>query len=77
MPFDPYHYRIIYQTFFGMRDIAAPLWDDPRTSVLPFEADGDAPRLVVEACPATSLHLMGLPHQNYKQAAGGPQEEGG
>lgn len=72
VPFDPYHYRIIYQTFFGMRDVAAPLWDDPQTSVLPFEGDGNAPRVVVEACPATSLHLMGLPHQNYKQAAGGP-----
>jgi hypothetical protein len=24
-PFDPFHYRIIYQTFHGMRDVLGPL----------------------------------------------------
>jgi hypothetical protein len=28
--------------------------------------------VLVEACPASTLKLMGLPHQNYKQPEGGP-----
>ncbi|GJG85714.1 hypothetical protein tb265_08950 [Gemmatimonadetes bacterium T265] len=36
-PFDPYHYRIIYQTFYGMRDVAGPLAGDAGTAVLPFQ----------------------------------------
>ena len=73
-PFDPYHYRIIYQTFYGMHDVLAPLWRDPRTAVLPFQYQRlyDADRVLVEACPASTLKRLGLPHQNYKQPAGGP-----
>ncbi len=36
-PFDPYHYRIIYQTFYGVRDVAGPLAADAGTAVLPFQ----------------------------------------
>ena len=73
VPFDPYHYRIIYQTFHGMRDVLGPLSEDLQTRISPFPAERpDARRTVVEACPATTLHHLGLPHQNYKQAAGGP-----
>ena len=31
-----------------------------------------AKRVVVESCPASVLKALGLPHQNYKQPAGGP-----
>ena len=73
-PFDPYHYRIIYQTFYGMHDVLAPLRLDLRTAVLPFQYDrlATADRVLVEACPASTLKRLGLPHQNYKQPAGGP-----
>jgi hypothetical protein len=73
-PFDPYHYRIIYQTFYGIHDVLAPLWREPRTAVLPFQYRrlDDADRVLVEACPASTLKRLGLPHQNYKQPAGGP-----
>jgi hypothetical protein len=73
-PFDPYHYRIIYQTFHGMRDVLAPLAADAETAVLPFHYDRlpGARRVVVEACPSSTLKRLGLPHQNYKQPAGGP-----
>ncbi len=73
-PFDPYHYRIIYQTFYGMHDVLAPLRLDLRTAVLPFQYDrlASADRVLVEACPASTLKRLGLPHQNYKQPAGGP-----
>jgi hypothetical protein len=72
-PFDPYHYRIIYQTFHGMRDVLGPLRRDRRTAILPFQYRRlrAARRVVVEACPASTLKLLGLPHQNYKQPEGG------
>jgi hypothetical protein len=72
-PFDPYHYRIIYQTFYGMRDVLGPLLRHPRTAVLPFyyRRLATARRVVVEACPASTLKRLGLPHQNYKQPQGG------
>lgn len=69
-PFDCYHYRIIYQTFHGMRDVLSPAVRDPRTAVLPFQYGrcSEADRIVVEACPSSTLKRMGLPHQKYKQA---------
>ncbi|MFO0954242.1 MAG: hypothetical protein U0835_24410 [Isosphaeraceae bacterium] len=72
-PFDCYHYRIIYQTFFGMRDVLGPLRNDPSTAILPFHYGRlpGAKRVLVEACPSSTLKRLGLPHQNYKQPEGG------
>jgi hypothetical protein len=72
-PFDPYHYRIIYQTFYGMRHVLGPLRSRAGMAILPFQHRrlARARRVVVEACPASTLKRMGLPHQNYKQPAGG------
>jgi hypothetical protein len=72
-PFDPYHYRIIYQTFYGMRDVLGPLRRRQRTAILPFQYRrlAAAQRVLVEACPASTLKRLGLPHQNYKQPEGG------
>jgi hypothetical protein len=72
-PFDPYHYRIIYQTFYGMRDVLGPLRRHRRTAILPFDYRrlAAARRVLVEACPASTLKRLGLPHQNYKQPQGG------
>lgn len=73
-PFDGYHYRMIYQTFYGMRDVVAPLSRVPGTAVLPFHYRRlpRAKRVVVECCPGSVLKRLGLPHQNYKQPTGGP-----
>ena len=73
-PFDPYHYRISYQTFHGMRDVLAPLRRRRHTAILPFQYRrlASARRVLVEACPASTLKRLGLPHQNYKQPEGGP-----
>jgi hypothetical protein len=73
-PFDCYHYRIIYQTFYGMRDVLGPLARVRRTAILPFHYRRlpGARRVVVEACPSSTLKRLGLPHQNYKESAGGP-----
>jgi hypothetical protein len=69
-PFDCYHYRIIYQTFHGMRDVLGPLRRDRATAVLPFQYRrlAEARRVLVEACPASTLRRLGLPHQNYKSS---------
>jgi uncharacterized protein DUF429 len=73
-PFDPYHYRIIYQTFYGMRDVLGPLRRRRETAILPFQYRRleTARRVLVEACPASTLKRLRLPHQNYKQPEGGP-----
>lgn len=73
-PFDCYHYRIIYQTFHGMRDVLAPLRGRRGTAILPFHYRRlpAARRVLVEACPSSTLKRLGLPHQNYKQPQGGP-----
>ncbi len=73
-PFDPYHYRIIYQTMHGMHGVLRRLRRNPATAVLPFQYArlASADRVLVEACPASTLKRLGLPAQNYKQPAGGP-----
>ena len=75
-PFDCTHYRIIYQTFHGMRDVLGPLERTPGACVLPFQWRKlpRARRILVESCPASALKRYGLPHQNYKQAKGGRLE---
>ncbi len=72
-PFDSYHYRIIYQTFHGMWDVLRPLRRDRETAILPFHEYRvcSAQRILVEACPASTLKRMGLPFQNYKEPGGG------
>lgn len=71
-PFDCYHYRIIYQTFHGIRDVLRHLARDRLTAVLPFQYPNcrDAGRIVVEACPSSTLQRLGLPHRLYKQTRG-------
>lgn len=71
-PFDCYHYRIICQTFYGMRNVLAPLHASAGTIIVPFDAVSEAQRVVVEACPGSTLKRWGVPHNNYKQPAGGP-----
>lgn len=77
-PFDCYHYRIIYQTFHGMRDILRHIHASPQTAVLPFQfekirdAAATVNRVVVEACPSSTLKRLGLPYRMYKQAGGKP-----
>ena len=75
-PFDCYHYRIVYQTFHGMRDVLRPLAGDPHTAIVPLQAGrvAAARRFVVEACPSSTLKRLGLPYQNYKQPGGKPPD---
>ncbi len=72
-PFDPYHYRIIYQTVHGIGSVLGALRGDRDTAVLPFQHRrlATARRVLVETCPASTLKRWGLPHQRYKQPEGG------
>lgn len=73
-PFDCYHYRIICQTFYGMRQVLLPLHRSSGTVIPPFDRVTTFERAVVEACPGSTLKRWGVPHNNYKQPAGGPLE---
>lgn len=77
-PFDCYHYRIIYQTFHGMRDVLDPVAKLDHVAVLPFDYERWRSRVatsvVVEACPSSTLKRLALPHQRYKQSGGKPPE---
>jgi hypothetical protein len=57
-----------------MRDVLGPLSKVRRTAILPFQYRRlpTAERVLVEACPSSTLKRLGLPHQNYKQPEGGP-----
>lgn len=74
-PFDCYHYRIICQTFYGMRQVLLPLHKSPGTVIPPFDRVKEFDRAVVESCPGSTLKRWGVPHNNYKQPAGGPLEK--
>jgi hypothetical protein len=73
-PFDSYHYRIIYQTFHGMRDVLLPISKRAETAVIPFQYHrmASAKRIVVESCPSSFLKRWNLPHSRYKQSGGKP-----
>jgi len=76
-PFDCYHYRIIYQTYHGMGDVLAAIADAPATAVLPFQYRRlpRCRRVVVEACPSSTLKRLNLPHRLYKQSGGKPPDK--
>ncbi len=73
-PFDCYHYRIICQTFHGMRDVLGKIHGTKGTIIPPFDRMRKFDRAVVEACPGSTLKRWGVPHNNYKQPAGGALE---
>lgn len=81
-PFDCYHYRIIYQTFHGMRDVLRPIVrssqiaaGSSQVAVHPFESGKfDATTILAEACPSSTLKRLRLPHQLYKQGGNRPPE---
>lgn len=73
-PFDCYHYRIVCQTFHGMRDVLGKIHATRGTIIPPFDRVKAFDRAVVESCPGSTLKRWGAPHNNYKQPAGGPLE---
>lgn len=62
----PYHWLVCHQTFYGVRDVLAPLVGDGAVAVPPMQGTvRDRPALV-EAYPAGTLSRFGLPDRGYK-----------
>jgi hypothetical protein len=62
----PYQHQIQFQTFYGQRDLLAPLITNDQARGLPMQArDGNLPWLI-EVYPAATLGGYGLYRQGYK-----------
>lgn len=59
----PYHWLVGPQTFYGVRDVIAPVAEE--VSVEPLAPRLDAPSLL-EVYPASTLRALDLPSQRYK-----------
>jgi hypothetical protein len=67
-PFCPYNLRLYRQTYFGIRDVLAPLVTEDRVCVAPMQCIVPGKPLVVEICPASTLKLLNL-YRQYKGKA--------
>jgi hypothetical protein len=64
-PFSPYNLRLYRQTYFGIRDVLAPLVRDQQACVLPLQPALPGRAWVMEICPASTLKQEGL-NGSYK-----------
>jgi hypothetical protein len=64
-PFSPYNRRLYRQTYYGIRDVLAPLVRDQLACVLPMQRMSPNRPWLFEICPASTLKRMGL-YQPYK-----------
>lgn len=74
-PFSPYNRRIYRQTYFGIRDVLAPLVRSGRACVLPMQRPESGTAWVLEICPASSLERKGLYGKKYKGKSPGPRND--
>jgi hypothetical protein len=54
-PFSPYNIRIYRQTYFGIRDLLAPLVKERQACVLPMQSARPDRAWLLEICPASTL----------------------
>jgi hypothetical protein len=64
-PFSPYNIRLYRQTYFGIRDLLAPLVKDRLACVLPMQPARPDRAWLLEICPASTLKREGL-NRPYK-----------
>jgi hypothetical protein len=64
-PFSPYNIRLFRQTYYGLRDVIAPLVRDKAACVLPMQMPVPNRPWLVEICPASTLKLEHL-YRPYK-----------
>lgn len=65
-PFSPYNLRLYRQTYYGIRDVLAPLVRDQLVCVLPMQRTSSGKPWLFEICPASTLkQIIGLQLQ-YK-----------
>jgi hypothetical protein len=73
-PFSPYNLRLYRQTYFGVRDVLAPLVRERSASVLPMQTAASDKPWVLEICPASTLKRESL-YRPYKGNSRAHREE--
>ena len=74
-PFAAYNLRLYRQTYFGIRDLLAPLVATGQVSVLPMQPPVPGRTWLLEICPASTLKSLGL-YVPYKRADTSAVREG-
>lgn len=64
-PFPPHNLRLFRQTYYGIRDLLAPLIADDAARVLPMQPAAAGKPSLIEICPAVTLKRLGL-YVSYK-----------
>jgi hypothetical protein len=74
VPWCAYNLRLYRQTWYGIRDVLAPLVAADAARVCPMQPPAPDKPVLLEICPASSLKELGLyrSHAGYKTAAGMP-----
>ncbi len=72
-PFSPYNLRLFRQTYYGIRDVLAPLVRAESVSVLPMMPAVSGKPWLLEVCPASTLRLKGIDFR-YKGRGEGRRE---
>lgn len=67
-PFSPYNRRLYRQTYYGIRDVLAPLVQNRLACVLPMQRPSVGKPWLFEVCPASTLKKIGLYLSPYKGA---------
>ena len=57
-PFSPYNLRLYRQTYYGLRDVIAPLVRERSVRVLPMQTSRSGLPRLIEICPASTLKQM-------------------
>lgn len=65
-PFSPYNRRVMYQTYYGIRDLLQPLVLLGKISVPPIHQAALNLPCLLEVCPAGALKTLGLYKPPYK-----------
>jgi hypothetical protein len=68
-PTSPYNRRIYRQTYYGIRDVVAPLIASGAACALPMQAAVPDCAWLLEICPASTLERMGL-RRSFKDEKG-------
>ncbi len=64
-PFSPYNLRLYRQTYYGLRDVIAPLVRERSVRVLPMQSGRAGLPDLIEICPASTLKQLKL-YRPYK-----------
>jgi len=59
-PFSAYNLRLYRQTYYGIRDVLAPMIQDRRVCVLPMQPAQSGRPWLMEICPASTLKHEGI-----------------